>query len=90
MKILITEDDENKLDEIKKFLLSLGVAECEIATASNMVEFSASFDESVSICIIDLRIPAYSGAQPDTNGIGVLQAIEKLGAGRVKLLAISS
>jgi len=90
MRVLITEDDGNKLEEIKNFLVSLDVAECEISTASNMVEFSASFDDSVNICIIDLRIPAYDGAQPDTNGIGVLQAIEKLGGGRVKLLAISS
>jgi adenosylhomocysteine nucleosidase len=90
MKIIITEDDHQKLDEIVEFTKSLGVSENSIVTASNMAEFSAKFDDSISICIIDLRIPAYDGAAPDTNGIGILQAVEKVGAGRVKLLAISS
>ena len=90
MKILITEDDARKTDEIKAYIRSLDVSDEEIVTAQNLVEFNSSFDESIAICIIDLRIPAYGGAQADTNGIGVLQAIEKRGNGNVKLLAISS
>lgn len=90
MTILITEDDAGKLAEIVAFLSSLGVSENEILTAANMAEFMGQFNETVSICIIDLRIPAYEGAAPESNGIGVLQAVDRIGGGRVKLLAISA
>ena len=90
MKILITEDNDRKLREIVSYLISLGVCEENILTASHMAEFLSKFDDAISICIIDLRIPAYEDAEPETNGIGVLQAVERLAGGRVKLLAISS
>lgn len=90
MKIFIVEDDLGKRDEIAKYVASLGVEFDHILLAKDMAEFMGKFDDQVSICIIDLRLPAYDGAGPDRNGIGILQAIENAGAGRVKLLAISS
>lgn len=90
MKVLITEDDNDKLKDIVEFIISEGVDAADVVTASNMADFMVKFDNSISLCIIDLRIPAYEGAGPDKNGIGILQAIEKVGGGRVKLLAISA
>lgn len=90
MKILITEDDDDKAAEIRSFVESVATTPVAVDVASDMAEFIGKFDSSIAICVIDLRIPAYNGASPDTNGIGVLQAIERIGGGRVKLLAISS
>ena len=90
MKILITEDDVQKRDEISNYLADQGVNLEDIIIASNMADFMIKFDDLISLCIIDLRIPAYDGAGPEHNGIGVLQAVDKVGGGRVKLLAISS
>lgn len=90
MKILITEDDDAKRSEIVKFVEELGVQPANILTAIDMADFMAKFDESIGICVIDLRLPAYDGGGPDLNGIGVLQAVDKMGGGRVKLLAISA
>ncbi|WP_228244233.1 hypothetical protein [Porphyrobacter sp. GA68] len=55
-----------------------------------MAEFLGAFDPEVKLCIIDLRLPAFEGATQDNNGVGILQAIDKAGAGHVKLLAISA
>lgn len=90
MKILITEDDHAKRAEIVAFIENLGVDPANILVAIDMADFMAKFDESIEICVIDLRLPAYDGAGPDLNGIGVLQAVDKKGGGRVKLLAISA
>lgn len=90
MKILITEDDPHKLAEISAYAASIGFAEENILSASNMVDFMSKFDASVSICVIDLLIPAYDGAPVEKNGVGVLQAIDRIGAGHVKMLAISA
>lgn len=90
MKILITEDDDAKRAEIVKFVEHLGVEPTNILTAIDMADFTAKFDDSVGICVIDLRLPAYDGGGPDLNGLGVLQAVDKKGGGRVKLLAISA
>lgn len=89
MKILIVEDDAAKRDEIRQFVISLGITESNVPTANDMAEFIAKFDDEIAICIIDLRFPAYDGASTDRNGIGVIQAIEKRGGHR-KLLAISA
>lgn len=90
MKILIVEDDASKRKEISDFIISLGVPSDRIDIAIDMAEFASKFDRETSVCVIDLRIPAYSGAGPDQNGIGVLQTIERAGSNNVKLLAISS
>lgn len=90
MKILIIEDDEPKRDEISAYLESLGVSRPCILVARDMAEFLGKFDPEVTICIIDLRLPAFQGATQDNNGIGILQAMGKAGAGHVKLLAISA
>lgn len=90
MKTLIVEDDKGKRDAIEAYVLSLGVPAADVVTAKDMAEFVRKFDAAVSICVIDLRLPAYDGGGHDLNGIGVLQAIESAGTGRVKLLAISS
>jgi len=90
MKILITEDDTDKRTEIVDYVRSSGVDEAEIVTAVDMADFMAKFDDTVSLCIIDLRLPAYDGGSTEQNGIGILQVIEKKGGGRVKLLAISA
>jgi len=89
MKVLITEDDADKRDTIVGFMVSKGVDAADIVSACDMADFMAKFDNSISICIIDLRIPAYDGAGAERNGIGVLQAIERKGVGQIKLLAIS-
>jgi len=90
VKILITEDDPVKLQEISTYASSIGIESGDVLSAKNMVEFMSKFDPSISICVIDLLIPAYQGASVQTNGLGVLQAIDSVGAGRVKMLAISS
>lgn len=90
MKVLIVEDDEDKRNEISDYVLSLGVPDGHVETAVDMAEFASKFDRDTSICVIDLKIPAYEGAGPDLNGLGVLQTIERAGAANVKLLAISS
>ncbi|MNS29497.1 nucleoside phosphorylase [Brevundimonas sp. P7753] len=90
MKTLIVEDDDHKRETIKQYVLSLGVAFGDVVTAKDMADFMRKFDAEVSICVIDLRLPAYDGGDPDRNGIGVLQAIESKGSGHLKLLAISS
>jgi nucleoside phosphorylase len=90
MKILLVEDDADKATAISDHLISLSVAADDIIVAADMAEFMRKFDEHVSICVIDLRLPAYAGAGQDRNGLGILQAIEGKGAGRVKLLAISA
>ncbi len=89
MTVLVVEDDATKRDEIVDFIVSTGVEARSIRTASNMAEFVAKFDKSVAVCVIDLRIPAYENAEPLTNGIGVLQAVDQAGKGQVKILAIS-
>lgn len=90
MKILIVEDDDAKRTEIGNFILSLDVAPDRLLLAKDMADFLGKFNAQVGICVIDLRLPAYAGADAERNGIGVLQAIERSGANRVKLLAISS
>lgn len=90
MKVLIVEDDDDKRSEISEYVISLGVAEDRVETAVDMAEFASKFDRETSVCVIDLRIPAYNGAGPDLNGLGVLQTIERAGSPNVKLLAISS
>jgi nucleoside phosphorylase len=90
MKILIIEDDEQKQGEIFSYIETLGVATSNILLAKNMAEFLGKFDSEVTLCIIDLRLPAFHGGSQDNNGIGVLQAIDKAGASHVKLLAISA
>ena len=90
MTILIVEDDEAKANEIRSFLLSEGASTNDIVMAVDMADFIAKFDDGITICVIDLRIPAYDGGERDLNGIGVLQAVDRRGGGRVKLLAISA
>lgn len=90
MKVVIAEDDDSKRAEIARYLTTIGVESDHIAFAKDMADFMGKFNHQVSICIIDLRLPAYQGATEDRNGIGILQAIESSGAARVKLLAISS
>ena len=90
MKILIIEDDDNKRDEICDFIVSLGVPTEHILTAKDMAEFMIKFGPDVSLCIIDLRLPAYEGAGQENNGIGVLQAIDRAGANHARMLAISA
>jgi nucleoside phosphorylase len=90
MKILIIEDDKDKRAEIAGFVEGLGVPADRILVAKDMAEFMGKFDGQVSICVIDLRLPAYEGAGPEQNGIGILQALDKAGATHVKLLAISA
>ncbi|KEQ52935.1 response regulator [Sphingobium chlorophenolicum] len=89
MKILIIEDDDAKRDEIRDFICSLGVSRENVLTARDMAQFMARFDSEVAICVIDLRLPAYDGAGPERNGVGILQAIEQAGS-RARLLAISA
>ncbi len=90
MKILIIEDDDHKRSEISQYIQALGVSTSRIVIAKNMAEFLGRFDSEVTLCIIDLRLPAFHGGTQDNNGIGVLQAIDKAGANHVKLLAISA
>jgi nucleoside phosphorylase/CheY-like chemotaxis protein len=90
MKILIIEDDEDKRAATAGFVEGLGVPSDRILVAKDMAEFMGKFDDQVSICVIDLRLPAYEGAGPEQNGIGILQALDSAGATHVKLLAISA
>lgn len=90
MKILIADDCDRKLEDIKKYLLSLDVSESEIVVAKTLAEFSSKMKPDVGVCVIDMRIPAYDGAQPDRNGLGILQNLEASGNRDVKLLAISA
>jgi adenosylhomocysteine nucleosidase len=90
MNILIIEDDQNKRDCLINYAHEIGVSDDDIVVAVDMADFVAKFNPSISICIIDLRLPAYSGGENNLNGLGVLQIIDKVGNGSVKLLAISA
>lgn len=90
VKILICDDDPKKLAEIFSFVESLNVDDLCIVSATTMADFTSKFDESVDVCVIDLRIPAYDGADPDQNGLGILQHIEAASTGKARLLAISA
>ncbi|MBM1763911.1 hypothetical protein [Sulfitobacter geojensis] len=90
MKILVCDDDETKLLEIVTYVKSLGTLEHDIITARTMVEFTSKFSNDIGVCVIDIRIPAYDGANPDQNGLGILQHLESSSNGQVKLLAISA
>lgn len=90
MKIMIIEDDEQKRSKILSYLETLGVPAAQIIVASDMADFMRKFDADIKFCIIDLRIPAYKGASQDNNGIGILQTMDKCGAGHIKLVAISA
>lgn len=90
MKILIAEDDAHKRDNISSYLEYLGVSPSCILLAKDMAECMSKFDPEIKLCIIDLRLPAYEGAAPDNNGIGILQTMDRKGANNVKLLAISA
>jgi nucleoside phosphorylase len=90
VKILVSEDDDDKLGEICSFLKSIGVLERDILTARTMAEFASKYDQDVGVCVIDIRIPAYDGAHADQNGLGILQHLESTSNGKVKLLAISA
>jgi adenosylhomocysteine nucleosidase len=88
--VLVTEDDRNKRDTIVNYLLDCGVERSQIRTAANMVEFSSEFSPEVSVCVIDLCLPAFDGGEIQKNGIGILQVIERSKAADLKLIAISS
>jgi Nucleoside phosphorylase len=90
MAVLITEDDLNKRETIVEYLKYIGVDQSQIRTATNMVEFNAEFGADVSVCIIDLCLPAYDGGEIQQSGIGILQAIERSKSSDLKLIAISS
>lgn len=90
MKILIIEDDQDKRDCLVAYAHEIGVLDSDIVVAVDMADFVAKFNPSISICIIDLRLPAYNGGENDLNGLGVLQVVDKVGSGTVKLLAISA
>lgn len=90
MKVLITEDSAEKRQSFVTFIRSLGVGEDSIFVAGTMAEFAALMKPDVDVCVIDLRIPAYAGAPADTNGLGVLEAIDRLGSSKLKMLAVSS
>ena len=90
MKILITEDNEKKLAKVVKFLQDEGLKKDDILVARNLVDFGKMLSEEVDICVIDIRIPAYDGAEPNQNGIGILQALASRPNSRVKSLAISA
>lgn len=90
MKILVVEDDQTKRDVIRDYVVSLGVSEADVRVAKDMAEFVVQFDSEVALCVIDLRLPAYAGAENNQNGIGILQSIEAKAGGRVRLLAISA
>ena len=90
VKVIITEDDDNKRTEIVSFVESQGIPKKNIAIATTLAEFAAKLDSDVNVCIIDIRIPAYEGGEADQNGRGILQIIEGKSKGKVKLLAISA
>lgn len=90
VKVLIVEDNPEKLQAISEFVRSEGVDSRDIVSASTLVEFSQKLDEDVDVCVIDIRIPAYSDAPPDQNGIGILQLLAAKGGSGIKLLAISA
>lgn len=90
MKILIIEDDDGKRAEIVNFIEGLGFPSNRIVVAKDMADFMGKFDDEVSICTIDLRLPAYEGAGSEQNGLGILHALDSAGATHVKLLAISA
>jgi nucleoside phosphorylase len=90
MIVLVTDDDKDKRDAIVDFIISIGIDKSRIRTAANMVDFAAQFDSSVTVCIIDLRLPAFDGADVQQNGLGILQVIERSRAPDLKLIAISS
>ncbi|WP_460272477.1 5'-methylthioadenosine/S-adenosylhomocysteine nucleosidase family protein [Celeribacter sp. ULVN23_4] len=90
MKILITEDDNSKLKQLVGFLKTEGVPEGDIKIARNLAEFGSKLTEEIDICIIDIRIPAYEGAEPHLNGLGILQQLAGSSGGHVKSLAISA
>lgn len=90
VKVLVCEDDPRKLSEIVAYIRKIGVPEQDILTAETMVEFTSKFDQEISVCVVDIRIPAYDGAAAHQNGLGIFQHIERSSNGNVKLLAISA
>ncbi|GAA5064304.1 hypothetical protein N0B44_06050 [Roseibacterium beibuensis] len=90
MKILITEDDAEKLAQLVEFLDEEGVSKSELLIADNLVDFGQMLSSEIDICIIDIRIPAFSGGTPDVNGLGILQRLASHSSGQIKSLAISS
>lgn len=90
VKVLISEDNHSKLESIVTFIKSLGVLEENILTATTLTEFSSKLGPDIGVCVIDIRIPAYHGAAPEQNGLGMLQLLESSSNGKVKLLAISA
>lgn len=90
VKILVCEDNPGKLSHIVSFIEGLNHPGLDILIAEDMAEFTSKFSEDVDICIVDIRIPAYKGAEADQNGLGILQHLESTSTGKVKLLAISA
>lgn len=90
MTILIAEDDDHKYEAIRNYIIHLGRPSNAIIRARTASEFAARLDSRVTVCVIDLRIPSFEGAQPDQNGIGILQTVDLRSGGRVKVIAISS
>lgn len=90
VKILVTEDNDAKLNEIVTFLRSKDSGNLEILVATNLVEFSQKLSEDIDICIIDVRIPAYAGAEAEKNGLGIIQHLKISPNPNIKLIAISS
>ena len=90
VKILITEDDEKKLEEIVQFVRQQGILDRDILIAKTLVEFMDKLSDAVDICVIDLRIPAYPGAKAEQNGIAIIQRLGAVSHANVKLLAISA
>ncbi len=90
VRVLICDDDPQKLAKISLFVESLNVADLWIDSATTMADFTSKFDEDVDVCVIDIRIPAYDGADADQNGLGILQHIEATSTGKTRLLAISA
>lgn len=90
VKVLVCDDDDRKLSEIVSYVKSIGVPEQDIVTAKTMAEFTSKFNQDIGVCVIDIRIPAYEGANADQNGLGIIQHIESSSTGKVKLLAISA
>ncbi len=86
-RVIICEDDDGKLKSIAGFVESQGISRSDIITAGTLAEFATKLDNDIDVCIIDIRIPSYDGAQPDQNGPAILQMLE---ARNTSLLAISA
>ncbi|EOC3068566.1 hypothetical protein ABUP50_001040 [Cronobacter malonaticus] len=90
MKIMLIEDNKNKRDDIKGFLLSKNIVDSDIIIAKSMTDFTTNLHHDIGLFIIDLKLPNIDGGEAQFNGLTILETIKKSSRQESLLLAISS